>query len=87
MAMNAIDFYNYLTILHGDGMKLNIELKFFLFLLIYRTHSDSSLHHTMMPSVAAHYHTRNENDNNGIHKNDLNLFLKEFYFPRSSIKL
>ncbi|CAF0742952.1 unnamed protein product [Adineta steineri] len=30
-----------------------------------RTHSDSSLHHTIMPSVAAHYHNRIENDNNG----------------------
>ncbi|CAF1098707.1 unnamed protein product [Rotaria sordida] len=30
-----------------------------------RTHSDSSLHHTMVPSVVAHYHARIENDNNG----------------------
>jgi hypothetical protein len=30
-----------------------------------RTHSDSSLHHAMMPSVVAHYHARIDNDNNG----------------------
>ncbi|CAF3363091.1 unnamed protein product [Rotaria socialis] len=38
-----------------------------------RTHSDSSLHHTMMPSVAAHYHARMDNDNNGQPSNyDMN---------------
>ncbi|CAF2494030.1 unnamed protein product [Rotaria sp. Silwood2] len=38
-----------------------------------RTHSDSSLHHTMMPSVVAHYHARIDNDNNGQAPNyDLN---------------
>lgn len=29
-----------------------------------RTHSDSSLHHAMMPTVVAHYHARMENENN-----------------------
>jgi hypothetical protein len=38
-----------------------------------RTHSDSSLHHAMMPSVVAHYHARMENDNNSqISNYDMN---------------
>jgi hypothetical protein len=64
--MTLIDFYNYLTILHGDGKKQKTKIKFFpLIVFLPRTHSDSSLHHAMMPSVVAHYHARIDNDNNG----------------------
>ncbi|CAF0935930.1 unnamed protein product [Adineta ricciae] len=49
-----------------------------------RTHSDSSLHHSMVPSFPARYHSCNENDNNGqvsnYHMNDTK-FEPSLYSP------
>ena len=52
----------------------------------FRTHSDSSLHHAMMPTVVAHYHARMENENNSkttklVH---INTNLHTLYFFRSN---
>jgi hypothetical protein len=39
----------------------------FKYIFHFRTHSDSSLHQSMMPSVIAYYHAQhNNNDGNNI---------------------
>lgn len=79
--MTLIGFYNCLTVHHGDGRQRNATISFHRSLIFSRTHSDSSLHHAMMPSVVAHYHARMENDNNGIYNIDIIIvFVREHSF-------